>query len=362
MKILILGATGSIGLQTIEVIQKFQEIELVGFSFFKNIEKAKHILKIFPNVSVFSKHAKTLNSCDSYDELINKTKPDIVLNSIIGFAGLDLSILCLNKKINLILANKESMVVAGNFLIELANKNNISIIPVDSELSSVFSLTNNNKNNIKKIIITASGGKFFDNKNLDESHYKFNEVIKHPKWSMGEKISIDSSTMINKYFEIIESSYFYNNEIDVIQHSEAIVHSIVEYLDGSSIMYLSYPDMKIAIQNAIFNFNSKKQIINNLNYDKLNLNFNKIDENKWLPIKWAKDFLVNKNLSQPIIINASNDYLFELFKKEEITFNQIIPTIEKTINKFINHKISKIEDVYLLNNLIREWLKGKNYE
>ena len=120
--------------------------------------------------------------------------------------------------------------------------------------------------------------------------------------------------------------------------------------------------MKIAIQNAIFNFNSKKQIINNLNYDKLNLNFNKIDENKWLPIKWAKDFLVNKNLSQPIIINASNDYLFELFKKEEITFNQIIPTIEKTINKFINHKISKIEDVYLLNNLIREWLKGKNYE
>ena len=122
MKILILRATGSIGLQTIEGIQKFQEIELFGFSFVKNIEKGKHILKIFTNVCVFSKYVQTLNSCDSYDELINKTKPDIVLNSVIGFAGLDLSILCLNKKINLILANKESMVVAGKFLIELANK------------------------------------------------------------------------------------------------------------------------------------------------------------------------------------------------------------------------------------------------
>ena len=127
-------------------------------------------------------------------------------------------------------------------------------------------------------------------------------------------------------------------------------------------MYLSYPDIKIAMQNAIFNFNSKKQIINNFTFDKLKLNFNQIDENKWLPIKWAKDFLINKYLSQPIIINASDDYLFDLIKREEITFNHIIPDIEKTINKFINHKISKIEDVYLLNNLIREWLKGKNYE
>ncbi|MGL5246197.1 MAG: 1-deoxy-D-xylulose-5-phosphate reductoisomerase [Mycoplasmoidaceae bacterium] len=362
MRILILGITGSIGLQTMEVIQNFQELKLVGFSFFKNIKKAKQILSLFPNLSVYSEHITTLNDCDSYDELINKTKPEIIFNAITGFAGLEKSILCLNKKINLVLANKESIVTAGKFLIELANKNNVSITPVDSELSSIISLIKFKNKNIKKIIITASGGKFFNNKELDKSHYEFKEVIKHPKWDMGEKISIDSSTMVNKYFEIIEASYFFPYKIDVIQHKEAIVHSIVEYLDGSSIMYLSYHDMKIAIQNAIFNFDSQKQIINKLNYDKFNLTFNKINEDEWLPIKWAKEFLNNKNLAQPIIINSANDSLFELFKENKINFHQITLIIEKTIMKFNDYKINKIEDVYLLNNLVKKWIEEGKYE
>lgn len=362
MKILILGATGSIGLQTIEVIKKIQELELVGFSFFKNIKKAKEILNLFPDAKIYSEYISSLNDCNSYDELIEKTNPEIILNAITGFAGLDKSLLCINKKINLILANKESMVVAGKFLIELANKNNVSIIPVDSELSSVFSLIKNNNQNIKKIIITASGGKFFNNKYLDESNYEFNEVIKHPKWDMGEKISIDSSTMINKYFEIIEASYFFQNEIDVIQHPEAIVHSIIEYLDGSSVMYLSDPDMKISIQNAIFNFNSKNQIINELQYDKLRLTFNKIDENNWLPIKWAKEFLDTKDLAKPVIVNAANDFLFDLFKENKISFKQIITIIEKSINEFNFFKVNKIEDVYILNDLVINWLKEEKYE
>ncbi|MGL4617114.1 MAG: 1-deoxy-D-xylulose-5-phosphate reductoisomerase [Mycoplasmoidaceae bacterium] len=362
MRILILGATGSIGLQTIEVIKNFQELQLVGFSFFKNIEKAKQILSLFPNASTYSDNIITLNDCNSYDELIKKTKPEIILNAITGFAGLEKSIICLKNKINLVLANKESMVVAGKFLIQLANKNNVSIIPVDSEISSIFSLIKLKQKNIKKIIITASGGKFFNNKKLDKSNYKFNEVIKHPKWDMGEKISIDSSTMINKYFEIIEASYFFPFEIDVIQHKEAIVHSIVEYLDGSSIMYLSEPDMKIAIQNAIFNFDSWIQIINKLNYDKLNLTFNKINENKWLPIKWGKEFLNNKNLAQPVIINAANDSLFNLFKEDKINFHKITLIIEQAITKFNDYKINKIEDVFLLNDIVRKWIEEKKYE
>ncbi|MGL5640191.1 MAG: 1-deoxy-D-xylulose-5-phosphate reductoisomerase [Mycoplasmoidaceae bacterium] len=362
MRILILGATGSIGLQTIEVIKNFQELELVGFSFFKNIEKAKQILSLFPNAGVYSENIQTLNNCNSYDELIKKTRPEIILNAITGFAGLDKSILCLKHKVNLVLANKESMVTAGKFLIQLADKNNVFITPVDSELTSIISLIKLKNKNIKKIIITASGGKFFSNEKLDKSHYEFNEVIKHPKWQMGEKISIDSSTMINKYFEIIEASYFFPYEIDVIQHKEAIVHSIIEYLDGSSVMYLSDHDMKIAIQNAIFNFDSKKQIINKLNYDKLNLTFNKINEDKWLPIKWAKEFLYKKNLSQPIIINAANDSLFKLFKENKINFDQITLIIEKAIINFNDYEVNKIDDVYFLNNLVKKWIEEGKYE
>ncbi|MGL4647656.1 MAG: 1-deoxy-D-xylulose-5-phosphate reductoisomerase [Mycoplasmoidaceae bacterium] len=359
MKILIFGITGSIGMQSLEVITKLKNFNLVGFSFFKNEKLAASIALDFPNACIFSPINNKLNSVSSYEDLINNCKPDLIINAISGFAGLEISLLALKHKIKLGLANKESMVVAGKFLNELSKKNKVAIIPIDSELTSLFSLFNSKKNDlIKKIIITASGGNYFNSSALEMNNAKFAEVIKHPKWKMGAKISLDSSTMINKYFEMIELSYYFDYEIDVVQHSQAIVHSMIVYQDGSVEMKASQPKMQLAIQNVLTDFQTYDLLIDHLEFDQLHLSFSKIDENKWLPIKWAKEFFINKNLAQPIIINAANDALFELFKNDLIKFDEIIKYINQAIKEFNHYNISNVEAIYQLNILVDQWVRN----
>lgn len=358
MKLLIFGATGTIGKKAIEFIKKNKNIQLVGFSFFNNLTLAKKIKEEFKdNILCFSEQKTEINDVNSYEELIKKTKPDMILNSVIGFDGLKLSLLAINAKINLALANKESVVLAGQHLFDLAKKNNIKIYPVDSEHTALYSLINHQEKKIKKLYITASGGRYyFENKaKLNPS---FTEAVKHPVWKMGEKISIDSSTMINKFFEVIEAYYYFKiDDIVALYHPEVIVHSLIEFEDNCVFANLSTPDMMWSIQQALTNFESEEQMIKPLSFKNMKLSFDEVDPKEWKPIKWAYDFLKTKNSSIPVIVNCANDYCFKLFKDNKIKYKDIINLIESCLKKFSKTQINEINDIYSLNEDIQKYIK-----
>lgn len=360
MKIVICGITGSIGSQSIEVISKTKH-KIVGCTFGKNIEKIKKIKKLFPNIEIFSPKIKTLNTCDSLKLLLKKTNPDLVINAVVGFEGLETTLDILNVKKNICLANKESLVMAGWHINKIAKKNNVKIIPIDSEHTAILDIISNNNKKVKSIQLTASGGKFYNEANLNLSFVSFEDVCNHPKWNMGYKISIDSSTLMNKCFEIIEAYYLFNfSKIIPIYHPQAIVHSFVEFQDNSVFGQLSNPDMKLSIQIALSCFDKKIKNItytNQLSFKNLKLDFDYIDQNFYKPIGWALDFLNSKNKALAVCLVCANDIAVEKFKNKEISFEKIILEIQKCIIKFGNFKIKSISDVFQLSEKIKQFMK-----
>lgn len=346
MKILILGATGSIGKQAIEVIDKN---ELVGITFNKNILEAKKIIKKFGLTEYYSPEYKDFSTCDSIEDIIKKTNPTIVLNAIVGYAGLEYSYLVIKNKINLALANKETLVMAGKFINELSKKNKITIYPVDSEHAALFELININNRKVKKIYITCSGGSAYNLSKKELSEKTFDEIIKHPKWNMGYKISVDSATLINKCFEIVEAFWLFGiKNIEAIYHPQALVHSMVEFIDNSIFSQMAITDMKLPIQLAINKFEKKDSIIKPMVLDNVVLSFDKIDQKKYIPLKWANDIIEDTNNSLGTIINVANEIAIEKFKNKEIRFDEIIAFIEKQIKKYNKYKINKISDIFYL--------------
>lgn len=363
MKVIICGITGTIGTQTLEVIDNTNH-ELIGITFNKNTNKLIEILNKykFKNISIFSPSVKEFNTHNSFKEMILDNKPDYVVNAVSGFAGLEITKLCLENNIDIGLANKESFVVAGWYLKKILLTSKSKIYPIDSEHSAIYDLIFNNKKNISNFYITASGGRYY-NKNIDElNNVKFNDAIKHPNWNMGYKISIDSSTLMNKCFEIIECFYLYNTKnIKALYHPESIVHAMVEFEDNTIFAHMSQPDMKFAINLAINKYDlpkANKSHINKLNFCKLKLNFDEIDTNIHKPIKWAYDFINNPNKVIGSILLISNDYAVELFKEEKITFNLIILIIENCIKQFKDYNINNIEDIYRLKSEIESYIKN----
>lgn len=356
MRILVFGATGSIGKQTIEVIRHLK-YQLVGISFYSNKKLARKIIDK-NNVKYFYSPLDSKSSVKSYQELINKSRPDLIVNAVIGFAGLELTLLALKNKITLALANKESLVVAGKFVKQLANKNKVKILPIDSEHAAIYQALNNKSKYLKNIYITASGGPFYNRKNLSNISYK--QAINHPNWNMGPKISIDSATLMNKCFEIIETYWLYNTKnVIPIYHPQSIVHSMVEFKDNSIVAIMSKPNMQLPIQLALNNFKEDKpSLTNKLSFSNLNLNFDYIDQNKFLPIKWANEILKNPDSSLPIVINAANEEAIKLFAKNKIKFNEIIKLIEFTINNIKIIKVTNIQQVYVIDQLVRKFVNN----
>ncbi len=355
MRILVFGATGSIGVQTIDVIKKLK-YQLVGISFYKNSKKGIAIIKDTKIKHYYSPINKKLSNVNSFQELISKTKPDLIVNAIIGFAGLEVTLLAIKNKINLALANKESLVVAGKFVLSAAKKNKVQIFPIDSEHSAIYQALLGRKEQLKTIYITASGGPFYKNK--DTSTVSYNQAIKHPNWNMGPKISIDSATLMNKCFEIIEAFWLFNTRnIIPIYHPESIVHSMIELKDNSIISIMSNPDMKLPIQLALSSFNSSiKSQVNPLNFSNICLHFDFIDKKKFLPIAWAQQIIKNPNNSLSIVINAANEEAIKLFERKKIRFNEIIKVINFAINKIKIIKVTSIEQVYIIDQLTRKFV------
>lgn len=352
MKILVFGITGTIGQQLLEVLE---EHELVGVSFYKNTKLGMEIVNKYQIKNYYCFNNDNYSSVKNIDELIIRSKPDLIINAIVGYKGLEITIKSIEHKIDLGLANKESLVIAGKFIKELLIKNKVNIFPIDSEHSSLYEiLKNKNKDDIKKIYITCSGGSCYLKTKEELASISFEEVIKHPNWNMGYKISIDSATLINKCFEIVEAYWLFDTkDIIPIYHPESLVHSFIMMKDNSYQMYVSYPSMKLPIKLAINKYQISNAEIPEINFNKMQINFDFIDTKKHIPIQWAYDIINDQNNTLGLIINVANEIAIELFKNKKIEFIMIIPFISSFIEIYKNEKIKKVDDIfYLLDKII----------
>ena len=374
-KIAILGSTGSIGKTLIEIVKKdkknFEVILLTADKNYKEILKQAKILKV-KNLIITDKKAylnlsknklgniKIFNNYDCFNKIFKK-KIDYVMSSISGINGLipTIKIIKFTKKIAI--ANKESIICGWHLIKKDLKKFNTSFIPVDSEHFSVFySLKGNKISNIKKIYLTASGGPLINTPKTKLKRIKISEAIKHPNWKMGKKISIDSATMMNKVFEIMEAKKIFNlnyESLDILIHPSSYVHAIVKFNDGMIKIIAHDTSMKIPIFNSLHN--SEKIIkTDKLNIKKLNfLDLKKVDINKFPSIKIIKQLKNNESSLETLIVLA-NDILVDLFLLKKIYFTDIVGLLQKIINmkKFNNYKLKKINNInsiILLNNQIR---------
>ena len=357
--IILLGATGSIGTSTLNLIrQKREKFNLIGISAYNKTEQLKLISKEFNVKNVcffkndkdvnFDKNIKVMEGLEGLLELAS-LNCDIVVSGIAGLAGLMPAYVALKNGNHVAIANKEPLVVAGNILKECSKKNNVKILPVDSEHNSIFQcFDNNQRENISHITLTASGGPFLNRSPNSFSNITIEEALRHPNWEMGKKISIDSATLINKALEVIEAGFLFElnaNQIDVVIHPESIIHGLVHYKDGSVLANLALPDMISPLSVAI-GYPERY----NLNLPKLNLleisqlNFLKPDLKKFPGLNFGWNALKGPNYVA-IILNAANEIAVDLFLKKRINFTNIVEIIDKCLNDQKFYPASNLEEV-----------------
>ncbi|MCA0430803.1 MAG: 1-deoxy-D-xylulose-5-phosphate reductoisomerase [Bacteroidetes bacterium] len=352
-RIAILGCTGSIGTQALEVIQENSnlfEVEVLVAN--NNAELLiNQAIKFSPNAVVIANEDKykiVKESLSSYpikvyagkkavEQIVEMETIDLVLAAIVGYSGLASTLNAIKYKKTIALANKETLVVAGDLVTKLAKENEVNIYPVDSEHSAIFQcLAGEWHNPIEKIILTASGGPFRGKTTEQLANISKNEALKHPNWAMGAKITIDSASLMNKGLEVIEAKWLFNlnpSQIEVVVHPQSIVHSLVQFKDGSIKAQLGLPDMKLPIQYAMAyptRIENKFERFNFANYP--NLTFEKPDLKTFKNLQLAFDSL-EQGGNKPCILNAANEIAVEAFLKDKINFLQISDIVEQTLNK-----------------------------
>ncbi len=374
-KIAILGSTGSIGTQALDIIRNNSDkFEATVLSCGKRVEKlSEQIEEFHPKIVVVSdekqamelshkhKNVEVLFGENGLIEAASKSDHDIVLNSLMGIRGLapTYAAICANKDIAL--ANKETLVAGGEVVMKAVKEHNVKMLPVDSEHSAIFqSLQGNCDAKIKRILLTASGGPF-RGMSLEQLHgVTLEQALKHPNWSMGSKITIDSATMMNKGLEVIEAKWLFDvnlNQIEVLVHPQSIVHSGVEFIDGSIIAQLGVPDMRTPIAYA-FTYPERIQgSAEHLDFfsEASNLTFEKPDFETFKCLKFA--FEASKaGGSYPVVLNGANEVLVDRFLKGKISFIDIQNTLEKILQ---NHKPEynlELEDILRIDKEIRSMI------
>lgn len=356
---IVLGSTGSIGVNALK-IAKEHNLKINALACGKNYELLKKQIELFkPKYVYIDKAYKSFmpkdvvvvdDVCDllEIDDDTDDDGSNLVINAIVGFAGLKSSIKTQEVGKTLALANKESLVVGG-FLLDCSK-----IRPIDSEHSGLsFLLKGHKKEDIKRLVITASGGAFYE-KSIDEiKKLSSKDALKHPNWSMGAKITIDSATMANKLFECIEAYYLYGiKKIDALVERKSKIHALVEFVDGSTTLNLSGTDMKLSIASAIFK--DLKPVMENEDLFTLEIGFKKIDEQKY-PIFSLKDTLLN-NPKLGVIINAANEVYNQKYLNNECGFYDISDAIFKALDKFRLFSVNSFEEVLELDKKVRLWL------
>ncbi|MGB4776200.1 MAG: 1-deoxy-D-xylulose-5-phosphate reductoisomerase [Daejeonella sp.] len=362
--IAILGSTGSIGTQTLEVIRqnpnRFKVNVLTAQSNAKLlIEQALEFKPPFvvigdetrfKEVENELKHTsiKVLCGIDELTDVVTHRDIDIVLTALVGFAGLQPTLAAIKAGKHIALANKETLVVAGELVTKLAQKYQVKILPVDSEHSAIFQCLVGEENNpVEKIYLTASGGPFRGKTSDFLSSVTKNEALKHPNWVMGAKITIDSASLMNKGLEVIEAKWLFNldiSQIDVIVHPQSIVHSIVQFQDGSMKSQLGLPDMKLPIQYALSYPQRIKNAFPRFNFlDYPNLTFEPADTKTFKNLALAFDAL-NRGGNMPCVINAANEVVVAEFLNNKIGFLQMSEVIENCMGKISFIQTPNIQD------------------
>jgi 1-deoxy-D-xylulose-5-phosphate reductoisomerase len=383
-RIAILGSTGSIGTQALDVIDRHADkFEVVVLTANNNVELLiKQAIKFIPKIVVIANQDKytllkealyhfpieVIAGCDAISEVVSHGEIDLVLTAMVGYSGLLPTINAIKAGKDIALANKETLVVAGELITQLAKQKKVRILPVDSEHSAIYQcLVGENSNSIEKIILTASGGPFFGkNKDFLKTVTK-NEALKHPCWEMGAKITIDSASLMNKGLEVIEAKWLFNvnpDQIEVVVHRQAIIHSMVQFTDGSIKAQMGLPDMRLPIQYA-FSYP-----------ERLSSNFPRFDFTKYPSLTFEKPDTENfRNLSlafrvlqnggnQPCILNAANEIAVEAFLQERIGFFEMSDIIEQTLEKipfittadYETYKLSNEEAIKYSRSLISKKL------
>lgn len=378
-KILILGSTGSIGVSTLEVLKEFDDrFDVFALTTNTNIDLLeKQIAEFKPKFVVVrdkfkanelkQKNELNCNILSGDEGLIEITRSgdyDILVSSLVGFAGLAPTIESIKRGKRIALANKETLVAAGQMVMDLAKKHNAEILPVDSEHSAIFQcLLGEKSSSIEKLIITASGGPLLNTPHSELIDVTVEQALNHPNWDMGNKITIDSATMMNKGLEVIEAHWLFNlpnDKIDVVVHPQSIIHSMVEFLDGSIKAQLSLPDMKLPIQFALSYPDRWSSNFVNTNFPSLKeLTFFEPDFEKFRCLKLAFKAL-EQGGTTPCILNAANEIAVQKFLNYEIKFSQIPDLIDFALSGIENKSIIDHETILECDRLTREYSKTFN--
>lgn len=377
-KIAILGSTGSIGTQTLEIVRTNGDLEVTALAAGNNIDLLeKQIREFKPKLAAVWKEeranelkdkindldVKVVSGMDGLLEVARQPESEILVTAIVGMIGILPTIEAINAGKDIALANKETLVTAGHIIMPLAKEKGVSILPVDSEHSAIFqSLQGGQQKALHKILLTASGGPFRGKKLEDLENIQVEDALKHPNWAMGRKITIDSSTMVNKGLEVIEAKWLFGVDVDQIQvvvQPQSIIHSMVEYEDGAVIAQLGTPDMKLPIQYALFYPQHRNLAGERLDFAKLKeITFEEppVDVLKGLSYAYKAGRIGG---SMPTVLNAANEKAVALFLDRKIQFLDIYDIIEDTMNA---HKVIEnptLEEVLETEQWVYEHIESR---
>lgn len=377
MNLVILGVTGSIGTQTLDIVRNHQEINVVSVTCNTNISKLREIIiefkpkyvsigqalfveelqQEFPD-TIFGYGKEGLNEAATFP-CDGKT---VVMNALVGSAGLEPTIKAIEAKRDILLANKETLVVGGELIMPLVKEYGVNLLPVDSEHSAIFQCLIGNEKEVENIIITASGGSFRDKSRDELIGVTKKDALNHPNWDMGAKITIDSATMMNKGFEVIEARHLFDvdySRIKTILHKESIIHSMVEYNDSSVIAHLGNPDMRVPINYALFFPNRAPYQGEKLDLVKLgSLHFSEVSYQRYPLLKLAIESGVKGGLTTTVL-NAANEEAVYLFLDELITFLQIEEIVEECLNRFNDLPELTLDNIISLDDEVRTYVNRK---
>ena len=354
-KIGILGSTGSIGTQTLDIVRNNPDLQVVALAAGSNVDlMEKQVREFMPGLCVmWTKEAAkelrarikdlsvtVLEGMDGLLTLAELPEMEVLVTAIVGMIGLRPTIAAIKKKKTIALANKETLVTAGHIIMPLAKEMGVPILPVDSEHSAIFqSMNGEDRKRISKILLTASGGPFRGKKREELLDITVEDALKHPNWSMGRKITIDSATLVNKGLEVIEAKWLFGVEpedIQVVVHPQSIIHSMVEYVDGAVMAQLGVPDMKLPIQYALFYPDRRPMDGKKLDFYELSMmTFEKPDTGTFKGLAMAYD-AISAGGSMPTVYNAANEKAVSLFLNKEIKFLEIYDLIQGAME---NHRV-----------------------